>query len=74
MILFIITMSARAAHARVSSVNLAMEERIVLNVGGQHFVTLKSTLKNVPNTRLSQLDETDPSYDASLGTEINMYL
>ena len=51
---------------RVSSINLTVDERVVLNVGGQLFITLKTTLKNVPNTRLSCLDETDTNYDLQL--------
>ena len=66
------TMTSRTAQARVSSINLAMEEKVVLNIGGQHFVTFRSTLKNIPNSRLSQIDETDPSYDAALGRYLIM--
>ena len=36
---------------------------IVLNIGGQRFQIKKSTLKNIADTRLSNLDECSESYD-----------
>ena len=38
-------------------------EKIVINVGGKRFVTYRSTLETIPKTRISDLNELDPSYD-----------
>ena len=38
-------------------------DKVVINVGGQRFTTLKSTLQNVSNTRLSRLSEQDMFFD-----------
>lgn len=38
-------------------------DRVTINVGGQRFVTYKSTLQNIPKTKLSRLNEQDPSFD-----------
>lgn len=37
--------------------------RITLNIGGRRFVTFRSTLRNVPGTRLAKLSPNDQSYD-----------
>ncbi len=47
--------------------NQRHDTRMVLNIGGNRFTTLRSTLQNVPNTRLAKLNEMDPSYDPPLG-------
>ena len=38
-------------------------DTVVINVGGQRFTTLKSTLQNIPNTRLSRLSEQGVFFD-----------
>ena len=38
-------------------------DKVTINVGGQRFTTLKSTLKNVSHTRLSNLSEQDMFFD-----------
>ena len=43
-----------------------VDARIILNVGGTRFETLKSTLKKLPATRLSKLTEQLSSYDPIL--------
>ena len=48
---------------RMQIKNRPPNERLVLNVGGKSFATYRSTLEQVPDTRLSDLDELDPSYD-----------
>ena len=53
--------------AQISSgVRRAPQERdakVLLNVGGKLFATFRSTLARLPGTRLSALDERDPSFD-----------
>ena len=44
-----------------------IDGRVRLNVGGQLFVTYRSTLQRVPGSKLSTLDELDPSYDLMSG-------
>ena len=41
-----------------------LRQKVVINVGGQRFTTFQFTLKRVPNSRLAELDTSDPSYDA----------
>lgn len=46
------------------------ENRIVINVGGIRYETYKTTLKNIPDTRLSWLSNTkanNPDFDAETG-------
>lgn len=38
-------------------------EHVTLNIGGTLFHTRKATLRNVPGTKLSNLDEKSPNYD-----------
>ena len=38
-------------------------DKITINIGGQKFTTYRSTLQNIPNTRLARLSEQDMSYD-----------
>ena len=38
-------------------------DKITINVGGHKFTTYRSTLQNIPNTRLSRLSENDISFD-----------
>ena len=40
-----------------------MDSRVNLNVGGRLFTTTKSTLKNIPRSRLAGLKTTDENYD-----------
>lgn len=47
-----------------TNIAVSRMERVQLNVGGSIFVTLKSTLSKIPNTRLSNLDKNCPEYDA----------
>ena len=42
-------------------------ERVVLNVGGERYMTYWSTLRTLPHTRLAKLSPDDPSYDADQG-------
>ncbi|KAK3101571.1 hypothetical protein FSP39_004549 [Pinctada imbricata] len=47
-----------------------VDNKIVLNVGGVRFETYKTTLKSIPDTRLSWLSDTSgnsPEYDPSTG-------
>jgi potassium voltage-gated channel Shaw-related subfamily C protein len=46
--------------------NSDVDARIILNVGGTRFETLKSTLKKLPATRLSKLTEQLSYYDPIL--------
>ncbi|CAF1081343.1 unnamed protein product [Adineta steineri] len=46
--------------------NSDVDARVILNVGGQRFETLKSTLKKLPATRLSKLTEQLSYYDPIL--------
>ena len=46
--------------------NSDIDARIILNVGGTRFETLKSTLKKLPATRLSKLTEQLSYYDQIL--------
>ncbi|XP_071178502.1 potassium voltage-gated channel protein Shaw-like isoform X1 [Mytilus edulis] len=41
----------------------ATGEVVKINVGGQLFQTYRSTLQNIPRTRLSELETTSPNYD-----------
>lgn len=69
--------SEEATHARNSMApKLSMapgrrhDNRVVINVGGNRFETYKSTLKNIPDSRLSWLTETsahNPDYDPVSG-------
>lgn len=43
--------------------NRSGNEKLIFNVGGKHFMTLRSTLERIPHTRISDLDELDPAYD-----------
>ena len=46
------------------------ENKIVINVGGVRYETYKTTLKNIPDTRLSWLSNTkanNPDFDAETG-------
>jgi len=43
-----------------------LENRIILNVGGQRHETYKHVLKKIPATRLSRLTENLGNYDAIL--------
>ena len=43
-----------------------IDTRIILNVGGTRFETLKSTLRKLPATRLSKLTEQLSYYDPIL--------
>ncbi len=43
--------------------NLEESDLVKLNVGGTVFVTLRTTLAHIPNTRLSNLQERDPNYN-----------
>jgi hypothetical protein len=56
--------------SRIMAVNLLgssdVDARIILNVGGTRFETLKSTLKKLPATRLSKLTEQLSYYDPIL--------
>ena len=56
---------------RVSgSVSRRNENRIIINVGGIRYETYKSTLKNIPDTRLSWLTNThghNPDFDPHTG-------
>ena len=50
----------KICHDREREPNL---DKVIINVGGQRFTTLKSTLQNVSNTRLSRLSEQDMFFD-----------
>ena len=50
-----------------SASGVPFNERVRLNVGGQHFMTYRSTLERVPGSRLAKLDELDPFYDLTTG-------
>lgn len=39
------------------------DQRVIINVGGTFFKTRKTTLRNVPNTKLSDLDQMSEHYD-----------
>lgn len=43
------------------------DDHVVLNIGGTIFKTRKATLRNVPGTKLSSLDESSSNYDKLLG-------
>lgn len=43
-----------------------LENRIILNIGGQRHETYKHILKKIPATRLSRLTENLGNYDAIL--------
>ena len=45
----------------------SMDTRMVLNVGGQRYVTRLSTLQRYPGTRLADLTRGDSSYDSQCG-------
>lgn len=51
-------------HTRKSSED--DDEQVTLNIGGQIFKTTKSTLKNVPGTKLSNLNKDCEIYDKEL--------
>lgn len=38
------------------------EEKVTLNIGGKRFITRRSTLRNVPGTKLAELDPTDTDH------------
>ncbi|CAF0943812.1 unnamed protein product [Brachionus calyciflorus] len=46
-----------------SNVEVNMDDLIRLNIGGARYVTYMSTLRKIPNSRLSELDKTDDNYD-----------
>ena len=56
---------------RVSSISTKKtENKIIINVGGIRYETYKTTLKNIPDTRLSWLSTTkanNPDFDAETG-------
>lgn len=55
---------------KLSSVSRRNENRICINVGGTKFETYKTTLKAIPDTRLSWLSENrslNPDFDPSTG-------
>lgn len=55
---------------KLSSVGRRNENRICINVGGRKFETYKTTLKAIPDTRLSWLSENrslNPDFDPSTG-------
>lgn len=43
------------------------DEHVILNIGGEIFKTRKSTLRNVPGTKLSTLDQKSPHFNSVLG-------
>uniref|UniRef100_A0A1I8HWG5 BTB domain-containing protein n=1 Tax=Macrostomum lignano TaxID=282301 RepID=A0A1I8HWG5_9PLAT len=49
------------------------ENRIVINVGGVRFETYKSTLKNIPDTRLAWLTETTSTNNADFDPDTGEY-
>ena len=38
-------------------------QRVVINIGGQRFVTYDSTLNMIPTSRLARLTPCDPAYE-----------
>ena len=48
---------------RRGGIHQSHTDRIVLNVGGRRFETTQSTLRNISDTRLSDLDESSIYYD-----------
>ena len=56
--------TARTSTDTVQSRQYKLPERVVLNIGGQRFLTFLSTLQSVPNTRLYNLTPDDDAYDA----------
>lgn len=42
---------------------MAQDPKIVIDVGGTIFMTFKSTLERLPNSRLAKLSSSDPEYD-----------
>ena len=47
-------------HIRANSAD--DDEKVTLNIGGKRFTTRKSTLRNVPGTRLAHLDHSDQEH------------
>lgn len=48
---------------RSSTERLLLGKRIMINVGGTHFETYRSTLRLLPETRLAQLSPTNSDFD-----------
>lgn len=46
-----------------SIIQIDVDERVCLNVGGQHFETYRYVLKKIPATRLSRLTVAAANYD-----------
>lgn len=61
------TSSATAGKPDADLVNVANENRVILNVGGIRHETYKTTLKKIPATRLSRLTEALANYDPIMG-------
>lgn len=53
-------------HPNLARLQVDLDNRVVLNIGGIRFETYKTTLRKIPATRLSRLTESLANYDPVL--------
>jgi hypothetical protein len=53
-------------HPNLARLQIDLDNRVVLNIGGIRFETYKTTLRKIPATRLSRLTESLANYDPVL--------